>query len=512
MTALQRNNVVEHGRRDGRPMVFAHGFGCDQNMWRFVWPEFADDHRIVLFDHVGAGGSDASAFDRDRYASLQGYADDVLEICRELDLTDVVFVGHSVSAMIGVLAATAEPERFGRLVLVGPSPRYIDDEDYAGGFTREDIEGLLESMDSNYLGWSGAMAPVIMGNEDRPELGEELTNSFCRADPEIARHFARVTFLSDNRADLPRVRTPSLVLQCAQDVIAPDAVGEYVDRQLPDSRLVRLDGDGPLPEPQRSRGDGRGDRGVPGRVTSADELPEDTAEDLFENAPCGYLSTLPDGTIVRVNRTFEAWTGLRREELVGARRFQDLLSPGGRIYHETHYAPLLRMQGSVREIAVEIVRADGTRLPALINSVLHSDERGPPAARPDDGVRRDGPAPLRGRAAARAPPGAGDRPAAQPQPAVGQPAGRAGAGGRGRLPPGRQRPRGRRRLVRRVLARRGRDGRPGHRGRRRPRDRRGGDDGPAAQRGARARLDGPRAGAPARRARRLRGAPRRSAG
>jgi sigma-B regulation protein RsbQ len=247
MTALERNNVVEHGPRDGRPMVFAHGFGCDQNMWRFVWPELADDHRVVLFDHVGAGGSDASAFDRDRYASLQGYANDVLEICHELDLTDVVFVGHSVSAMIGALAAAAEPERFGRLVLVGPSPRYIDDEGYTGGFTREDIEGLLASMDSNYLGWSGAMAPVIMGNADRPELGDELTNSFCRADPEIARHFARVTFMSDNRADLKRVRTPSLVLQCADDVIAPDVVGEYVDRELPDSRLVRLAATGHCP-------------------------------------------------------------------------------------------------------------------------------------------------------------------------------------------------------------------------------------------------------------------------
>ena len=247
MTALHRNNVVVHGPPAARPMVFAHGFGCDQNMWRFVWPEFAEDHRIVLFDHVGAGGSDAAAFDRHRYSSLGGYAEDLLEICRELDLTDVVFVGHSVSSMIGVLAAATEPERFGRLVLVGPSPRYIDDAGYAGGFTREDIEGLLESMDSNYLGWSSAMAPVIMGNEDRPELGEELTNSFCRADPEIARHFARVTFLSDNRADLPRVRTPSLVLQCSQDAIAPEAVGEYVDRQLPDSRLVRLEATGHCP-------------------------------------------------------------------------------------------------------------------------------------------------------------------------------------------------------------------------------------------------------------------------
>jgi sigma-B regulation protein RsbQ len=247
MSAVARHNVTVHGRPDGRPMLFAHGFGCDQNMWRFVWPAFAEDFRIVLFDHVGMGASDAAAWDARRHTSLQGYADDVLDICRELELTDVVFVGHSVSAMIGALAAAAEPDRFSRLVLVGPSPRYIDEEGYHGGFTREDIEGLLDSMDSNYLGWSGAIAPVIMGRPDRPELGEELTNSFCRADPDIARHFARVTFLSDNRADLARVRTPSLVLQCAEDVIAPEPVGRYVDAHLPDSRLVLLDATGHCP-------------------------------------------------------------------------------------------------------------------------------------------------------------------------------------------------------------------------------------------------------------------------
>jgi sigma-B regulation protein RsbQ len=201
--SLRRNNVIVRGREDGPPMLFAHGFGCDQNMWRYVWPAFADEYRIVLFDHIGLGGSDVQAYDPERYASLRGYADDVLGICRDLDLRDVIFVGHSVSAMIGVLAAVEEPERFGRLVLVGPSPRYIDAEDYVGGFSREDIEGLLQSLESNYLGWSSTMAPVIMGNADRPELGEELTNSFCRADPEIARQFAEVTFLSDNRTDLP---------------------------------------------------------------------------------------------------------------------------------------------------------------------------------------------------------------------------------------------------------------------------------------------------------------------
>jgi sigma-B regulation protein RsbQ len=247
VSAVARNNVVEHGPHGAPPIIFAHGFGCDQNMWRFVWPAFAEDHHVVLFDHVGAGGSDDSAYDPERYGTLNGYAEDVLEICRELDLTDVVFVGHSVSAMIGVLAAAAAPERFSRLALVCPSPRYIDDGEYRGGFTHADIEGLLDSMDSNYLGWSSTMAPVIMGNEDRPELGAELTNSFCRADPEIARHFARVTFLSDNREDLARVTTPALVIQCSDDPIAPVAVGRYVDDRLEHSRLVLLDASGHCP-------------------------------------------------------------------------------------------------------------------------------------------------------------------------------------------------------------------------------------------------------------------------
>ena len=217
MDVLARNNVMVKGPGTGQPMIFAHGFGCDQNMWRFVTPAFEAEYRIVLFDLVGAGGSDLSSYDRDRYGTLDGYAADVLEICRELDLRDVIFVGHSVSAMIGVLAAIEEPHRFDRLVLVGPSPRYVDDDGYIGGFSHEDIDELLDSLDSNYLGWSSAMAPVIVGNPDRPELGEELTNSFCRTDPEIAGHFARVTFLADNRADLPAVRTPTLILQCSHD-------------------------------------------------------------------------------------------------------------------------------------------------------------------------------------------------------------------------------------------------------------------------------------------------------
>lgn len=246
MSVIERHHVNCFGR-GSQPMMFAHGFGCDQNMWRYVTPAFEDTHRIVLFDYVGAGKSDNSAYDRKKYGSLEAYAQDVLEICEELRLRDVIFVGHSVSSMIGVLAAIRKPERFAALVLVSPSPRYIDDGDYVGGFSAEDIHQLLDSLDDNYLGWSRSMAPVIMGNPERPELSEELTNSFCRTDPEIQKQFARVTFLSDNREDLIKVSVPSLILQCAVDVIAPPVVGTYVHRKLRGSHLALLDATGHCP-------------------------------------------------------------------------------------------------------------------------------------------------------------------------------------------------------------------------------------------------------------------------
>lgn len=228
-------------------MVFAHGFGCDQNMWRFVEPAFRDQFKTVLFDLVGAGQSDLAAYDPAKYASLDGYAADMVEIGRELGLANAIFVGHSVSAMIGALASIQSPDMFSKLVMVGPSPRYIDDGDYAGGFSAAQIEELLESLADNHMGWSAAMAPAIMGNADRPELGEELTNSFCRTDPEIARQFARATFTSDNRADLPKVRAETLILQCSDDILASEAVGEYVNRSIKNSRLVYLKASGHCP-------------------------------------------------------------------------------------------------------------------------------------------------------------------------------------------------------------------------------------------------------------------------
>ncbi|QZY30908.1 alpha/beta hydrolase [Nocardioides coralli] len=216
-------------------------------MWRFVAPEFERDFRVVLYDMPGTGGSAPQAYDAVRHSDLEGYADDVLEIVEALDLAPVAFVGHSVTAMIGALAARRAPQLFDKLVMIGPSPCYVDDEGYRGGFAESDIHELLESLDANYLGWSATMAPVIMGNGDRPELGAELTESFCRMNPEVARSFARVTFLSDVRDVLREVTTPTLALQCTEDVIAPVEVGEYVVAEMPDARLVMLDATGHCP-------------------------------------------------------------------------------------------------------------------------------------------------------------------------------------------------------------------------------------------------------------------------
>ncbi|MBK5992100.1 alpha/beta hydrolase [Streptomyces microflavus] len=248
MDVRKRNWVRVTGRAGGPVVMLAHGFGCDQTLWRLVAPALEDRFQVVLFDHVGAGRSDASAWSPERYSTLDGYVQDVIGLCRELGLGPVTFVGHSVSSMIGVLAAVQEPALFEKLILLTPSPSYIDDGNYRGGFSRQDIDELLESLDSNYLGWSATMAPVIMGNPERPELGEELTNSFCRTDPEIARVFARVTFLSDNRADLRKVTVPTLIAESARDTMAPREVGAFVHAQIPGSELVTLDSTGHCPQ------------------------------------------------------------------------------------------------------------------------------------------------------------------------------------------------------------------------------------------------------------------------
>lgn len=246
MDALRRNNVRMSG--DGvRPMVFAHGFGCDQQMWRFVAPAFHASHRVVLFDHVGCGKSDASAYDEVRHATLAGYADDLVEILRTADLRDVTFVGHSVSGVIGILASLTAPECFSRLVLVGPSPRYLNEPGYVGGFERADIDGLMDMMETNMLGWASFLAPVVMGPKSGEEITQELRASFCASDPYISRRFAAATFLADNREDLARVSLPSLILQCADDAIAPMQVGQYMHARMKGSRLKVLPVSGHCP-------------------------------------------------------------------------------------------------------------------------------------------------------------------------------------------------------------------------------------------------------------------------
>lgn len=246
MDVLKRNNVVVKGHGK-KTLLFAHGFGCDQNMWRYVVPAFLNDYKIVLFDHVGAGNSDLTAYDFNKYDKLEGYAQDIIDICRQLDLKDVILVGHSVSSVIGIITVLMEPGRFHSLIMVGPSPSYINDKDYVGGFTREQILELLDSLDNNHLGWSATMAPVIMGNPDRSELSEELTNSFCRTDPKIARHFARTTFLTDKRDILSSIDLPVLILQCSNDVIAPECVGQYMHERIPNSKLVIMKATGHCP-------------------------------------------------------------------------------------------------------------------------------------------------------------------------------------------------------------------------------------------------------------------------
>jgi sigma-B regulation protein RsbQ len=237
MSVRNRNNV--HIAGDGpATIVFSHGYGCDQGMWRFLAPALAGRFRVVTYDLVGSGGSDLRAYDRNKYGTLHGYADDLLEIVDLCATGPVVVVGHSVSAMIGLLATIRAPGRFAAQVMVGPSPSFINDDDgYVGGFNRDEMHELLETMEANFLGWAAQVAPMIMGAPNMPDLSQELVRSFGRSDPSIARHFARVTFLADHRADLPKSAVPALILQCSDDLIVPREVGDYLVAHLPESTL-----------------------------------------------------------------------------------------------------------------------------------------------------------------------------------------------------------------------------------------------------------------------------------
>ncbi|MFC0471378.1 alpha/beta fold hydrolase [Halalkalibacter kiskunsagensis] len=244
---LSRNNVKVIGNGT-QSIIFAPGFGCDQSVWTSVATALSDEYQIILFDYVGSGNSDLRAYDMNRYSTLDGYAQDVLDVCRALDLKEAVFVGHSVGSMIGMLASLSHPHYFSHLIMLGPSPCYLNDPpDYYGGFEKEQLLGLIEMMEKNYIGWATVFAATLLNNTNRPEIKSELAERFCSTDPIIARQFAEVTFFADNRKDLAKVTVPSLILQCSDDIIAPSVVGQYLYQHLPDSTLVKMVATGHCP-------------------------------------------------------------------------------------------------------------------------------------------------------------------------------------------------------------------------------------------------------------------------
>ena len=375
---VERRHHVQVAGSGPATIFFAHGFGCDQTMWRLVQPAYAGRFRTVTFDLVGAGQSDLLAYDPQKYSSLQGHADDVVELIRQFGQGPVIFVGHSVSAMIGLLADLKAPGRIAAQVMISPSPCHVNDGDYTGGLERQDIDALLGTMEHNYLAWSSTMAPVIMGAPDRPELGAELTGSFCRTDPDIARQLARVTFLSDHRAQLPRLKTPTLILQCSDDLIAPVSVGHYMRQAMPNSTLKIIQNIGHYPHLSE-----------PGAITdainaflasqgleteNAGPAGATEAQDLLDQAPCGLAQTDAQGLLRRANLTLCQWLGYTPGELVGRRKLQDLLTTGCRIFHQTHSLPLLQTQGSVSEVRVQMLRKDGQPLPMLLNARRHTHD------------------------------------------------------------------------------------------------------------------------------------------
>jgi sigma-B regulation protein RsbQ len=367
---IKRNNVKVMGYGT-QAMIFAAGFGCDQNMWRYITPAFANDYRIVLFDYVGAGESDLSAYCSEKYGSLDGYAQDVIDVLTALDITDAIFVGHSVGCVIGLLASIREPERFDRIVMIGPSPCYLnEDGGYQGGFERASLEGLLAMMQKNDLGWASFLAPVIMKNEDRPELTEELKESFCSTDPVIAHNFAKVTFFSDNRSDLPKATVPSLILQSEEDAIAPIGVGEYMRDNTPNSTYRLLGATGHCPH-----------------MSHPEKIIEAMRNYLFSQAtagfrrtdselhqlPCGFLSFSLEGRIHAVNDRLLGWLGFTSDELQDA-AIDKVLTPPSRLFHQMFFFPMIRLHGKAEGIHMTLLGRDGTELPVQLNGVCRNIE------------------------------------------------------------------------------------------------------------------------------------------
>jgi len=371
---LKRSHVSVSGR-GSQSLLFAHGFGCDQNMWRFVTPAFAEDYQIVLFDYVGSGQSDHAAYDPERYSSLHGYAQDVLDVCAALHLTDVIFIGHSVSSMIGLLASIQEPERFSRLVMVAPSPCYLDDPpDYHGGFERAELEGLLDLMDKNDLGWASFLAPVVVPPTGQPELMAEMEQSFCAGNPQITRRFAEVTFFSDSRPDLPNAVLPSLILQCTDDVLAPRPVGDYLLSHLPHSALHVIEASGHSPHMTHPRETVQAIKAYLSKP-ACQSLPvkacltwppvNECMDDLLDIAPCGFVLLDESGLILRVNAELCRLLACASDRLVGS-PLSAVLAAGGRVFYQTHLAPQLLLHGKIEEVFLSLRSSSGADVPVLL--------------------------------------------------------------------------------------------------------------------------------------------------
>lgn len=366
--SIRRNNVVVRGNGE-RTLVLAHGFGCDQNMWRWLEPHL-DGFRLILFDYTGCGASDLSDFDTDRHSRLQSYAEDLGEICEALDLRDVTLIGHSVSGLIGLMSAIAAPARFARLVMVCPSPCFFNLPGYSGGFERCDLEELIALMDRNYIGWANHLAPLAVGQPAGSDLSDALTHSFCSTDPVTARTFAEATFLSDHRDLLGHAVHPTLIIQSARDALASPTVGRYMRDAIPDSRLEVVDADGHCLHMTHPGRVAQLIREFVGKAVDADALPRDPFG--IDRFPMGCLATDGSRTIRFANDQVARQVKRSQAELLGS-RIETLLTPASRIFCESYVYPLLLTKGRCDEIALTVATGSGERMPVVANACMHRE-------------------------------------------------------------------------------------------------------------------------------------------